>query len=171
MPLVVSIASLMFPFRSSLRSHSRLIKDSPEYGPGAIFGAEGVYTSSASTPSASASSIPLPIHSHSGSHAGPIAGGAVGGIAVISIAVAAIFYIRRRRQRRSPGEAAGAGASEALGSDDGTDRAASPTWSSTAAPQQSPTETGQPMAAMKLYVRRRYDYVPLCVIFLLFPYT
>ncbi|KAI0264830.1 hypothetical protein BGY98DRAFT_939727 [Russula aff. rugulosa BPL654] len=69
--------------------------DSPEYGPGAIFGASGVYTSSASTSSvttssASASSTVPPKHSHSGSHAGAIVGGVIGGIAFIFIVVAAI---------------------------------------------------------------------------------
>ncbi|KAI0268456.1 hypothetical protein BGY98DRAFT_1138715 [Russula aff. rugulosa BPL654] len=69
--------------------------DSPEYGPGAIFGASGVYTSSASTSSvttssASASSTVPPKHSHSGSHVGAIVGGVIGGIAFIFIVVAAI---------------------------------------------------------------------------------
>ncbi|KAI0275680.1 hypothetical protein BGY98DRAFT_991461 [Russula aff. rugulosa BPL654] len=79
----------------------------PEYGPGAIFGVLGVYTSSASTSSAitssastssasaSSSSTAPPTQPHSGSHGGAIAGGVIGGIAVI--AVAAIFYLRRRR--------------------------------------------------------------------------
>jgi hypothetical protein len=34
-----------------------------------------------------------------GGHAGPIAGGVIGGIAIISFAVAAIFYLRRRGSR------------------------------------------------------------------------
>ncbi|KAI0275683.1 hypothetical protein BGY98DRAFT_1098726 [Russula aff. rugulosa BPL654] len=67
--------------------------DTPEYGPGAIFGASGVYTSSAGTSSASATAPPT--QSHSGSHAGAIAGGIIGGIAIISIAVAAILQRRR----------------------------------------------------------------------------
>ncbi|KAI0275684.1 hypothetical protein BGY98DRAFT_991499 [Russula aff. rugulosa BPL654] len=91
---------------------SQAYGDTPEYGPGAIFGASGVYTFSASTSSAStssaitssasasSSSTAPPTHSHSGSHAGTIAGGTVGGIVIISITIAAIlFCIRRRRSQ------------------------------------------------------------------------
>ncbi|KAN0119078.1 hypothetical protein V8E52_004525 [Russula decolorans] len=72
------------------RLASYVAGDNPEYGPGAIFGASGVYTSSAS---ASASSTASSTSSHSGGHVGVIAGGAIGGMAIISIAVAAIFYL------------------------------------------------------------------------------
>ncbi len=80
--------------------------DSPEYGLGAIFGASGVYTSHVSS-YPTASSRP----SHSGSHAGPIIGGILIGVAIISIAVAAIFYLRRRRSRAV---SAGVGASQPI---------------------------------------------------------
>ena len=52
MPLMVSgFVSFMFPFRSSFAfSHTPPFDlDGPEYGPGAIFGASGASTSSAST--------------------------------------------------------------------------------------------------------------------------
>ena len=109
MLLVVSIVSLMFSFLLSLPSPPTFHIDKPEYGPGAIFGASGVYTSSAST-SATASST----SSHSGGHAGPIAGGVIGGIALILIAVAAIFYLRRRRSRAA---SADVGASQYMTND------------------------------------------------------
>jgi len=68
--------------------------DTPEYGPGAIFGASGVYTSSASASPTPSQLAP----SHSGGHGGAIAGGVIGGIAIISIiSLAAIFYLRRGR--------------------------------------------------------------------------
>ena len=75
--------------------------DGPEYGPGAIFGASGVFTSgvtvSPTATSTAASSSTSSTHSHSGGHGGAIAGGVIGGIAGISIiSVAAIFYLRRR---------------------------------------------------------------------------
>ena len=58
--------------------------DTPEYGPGTVFGQGGP-----SAPSAPST------HSHSGA----IAGGVIGGIAMISVPVAAIFYLRRRRSQ------------------------------------------------------------------------
>jgi hypothetical protein len=129
--------------------------DSPEYGPGAIFGASGVYTSGASTSSASASSTASSTPSHSGGHAGAIAGGVIGGIAIISIAGAAIFYLRRRRS-----QAASAGVDY---------HASQPTLNDVTVAQPSP---GSPQT-MKFYVRVLYrcDYVSSCTIFLLFPST
>jgi hypothetical protein len=70
-------------------------KDNPEYGPGAIFGASGVFTSSASA-SSTGSPPTTPPPNGSGSNTGAIVGGVVGGIAVVSIAVVAIFYLRQR---------------------------------------------------------------------------
>ena len=99
---VVSMVAPIFPFRSSAPRSGlspTLDIDGPEYGPGAIFGPSGVYTSGVSTSSASASSTPSYKPSHSGGHAGAIAGGVIGGIAIISIAGAAIFYLQRRRSR------------------------------------------------------------------------
>ncbi len=63
-----------------------------------------------------ASSTTLPKPSHSKGHAGPIAGGIVGGAFIIGVIAAAIFYPRWRKQRR------GVNASEALIPDFGTDR-------------------------------------------------
>jgi len=77
----------------------------PEYGPGAFFGASGVYTSSASASTGS----PSPTAKGSRSKAGPIAGGVLGSIAIVSMAVAAIFYLRRR-SRASSARSAGFGA-------------------------------------------------------------
>jgi len=72
----------------------------PEYGPGAIFGASGVYTSSASA-SSTGSPTPTAPPKGSSSNTGAIVGGVVGGVAVISIAVAAIFYLRQRSRAPS----------------------------------------------------------------------
>ena len=159
--------------------------DTPEYGPGAIFGAEGVSTSTASTPSAStssastpsastsstsASSAALPKTSQSKVHAGPIAGGVVGG--VFFIGAVAIFYLRWRKQRRSqsvvgalirdidetnrPGRAITS--TEPLMtmtmSDDRTEVVGSSTLNSIVSPQPSSSSGVQ---IMKLYVR---DFMP-----------
>ncbi|KAI0275682.1 hypothetical protein BGY98DRAFT_991473 [Russula aff. rugulosa BPL654] len=72
--------------------------DTPEYGPGAIFGASG----------ASSSSTAPPTHSHSGSHAGAIAGGIIGGITIISITIAAILFCIRRRSSQAASADVGA---------------------------------------------------------------
>ncbi|KAI0280143.1 hypothetical protein BGY98DRAFT_372834 [Russula aff. rugulosa BPL654] len=86
--------------------------DGPEYGPGAILGSSAstsstsTYSASAysaggysvSVSSSSASSTTPPTPSHSGSHAGTI-GGVLGSTGIISIAVAAILYLRRKRSQ------------------------------------------------------------------------
>jgi hypothetical protein len=81
-------------------NESHAAGDNPEYGPGAIFAASGVYTSSASA-SSTGSPSPTPPPKGSSSNAGAIAGGVVGGLAVVSIAIAAIFYLRRRSRASS----------------------------------------------------------------------
>jgi hypothetical protein len=73
--------------------------NNPEYGPGAIFGASGVYTSSASA-SSTASPITAP-RKGSSSNTGAIVGGVVGGLAVVTTAVAMIFYLRQRSRAPS----------------------------------------------------------------------
>ena len=111
-----------------------------------------MYTSFSSTSSASTSSattsytdtfpasayytIP-PTLLHSGGHAGVAAGVSVGGLAITSIAVAAILYLRRRRSRAAPADV---GASQPMLNDenDGT------------VVQPSPRP---PPLTMKLYVR------------------
>ena len=100
MPLVVSIVSLMFSFLLSRRCclPPTFHIDNPEYGPGAVFGASGVYTSSTSS---TGSPTPTASPKDSSSSTGPIVGGVVGSIAVVSIAVVAIFYLRRRSRAPS----------------------------------------------------------------------
>jgi hypothetical protein len=74
--------------------------DDPEYGPGAILGALGVYTSSASASSTASRTATPKGHSSNG---GAIAGGIVGGllVAIASIIAAAATFHRRRRSRAS----------------------------------------------------------------------
>jgi hypothetical protein len=62
--------------------------DSPEIGPGAL-----------PRPSSSASptNSPTPLPPSGSSNTGAIAGGVIGGVAMVSIAVIAIFYLRGRR--------------------------------------------------------------------------
>ena len=96
MPLVVSIVSLMLSYSRCYRLPLTFPIDNPEYGPGAIFGASGVYTSFAS---ASSTDYPIPIAG--APNPGAILGGLVGGLAVVSIGVAAIFYLRRRLRASS----------------------------------------------------------------------
>ena len=98
MPLVVSIVSLTFSFFRRYPFSSTFHIDDPEYGPGAISGASGVYTSSASA-SFTASRTAAP-KGHS-SNGGAIAGGVVGGLAIVSIIAAAVIFHRRRRSRAS----------------------------------------------------------------------
>jgi hypothetical protein len=97
-PLVVSLASLALSFFPSLPSHTTFDIDSPEYGPGAIFGPSGVYTSAISSAGASSTGSPslTAVPKGSSSNVGAIAGGVVGGIAMVSIVAGAIFYLRRR---------------------------------------------------------------------------
>jgi hypothetical protein len=118
MPLVVSIISLCSLSSRRYRLPPTFYIDNPEYGPGAIFGASSVYTSSASASSSStstpsAASTPTKTPKGNSSNAGPIAGGIIGGIATISIIVALILYLRRTR-RRSQAAAAGVGASQPI---------------------------------------------------------
>lgn len=85
---------------------SYLVGDSPELGPGAVLGPSGVSTSSDTSPTGSPTLSPPVNHTNTGA----IVGGVVGGVAAISIAVAVIFYLRRRRSRApsaaSPGVSA-----------------------------------------------------------------
>ncbi|KAN0119123.1 hypothetical protein V8E52_004570 [Russula decolorans] len=83
----------------------------PEYGPRAIFGASGVYTSSASA-SATGSPSPTPPPKGSIPNAGAIPGGVIGGIAAISFTVTAAFLYLRRRPRAPSAEYVGTGASQ-----------------------------------------------------------
>ena len=86
------------PFCSLFSGRNRLPPtlhiDNPGYGPGAMSGASGMYTSSAR---ASSTGLPsptlLPSPKGGSPNAGAIAGGVVGGIVVVSIAIAAIFYL------------------------------------------------------------------------------
>jgi hypothetical protein len=82
--------------------------DSPERGPGAILGTSGTTVSASGTPSGATSSLfgdssstVTPTSSPSSkksSNTGAIVGGAVGGVAVISLgAVAIAFFLRQRR--------------------------------------------------------------------------
>ena len=68
--------------------------DEPELAPGAILYPSG---SSVASPSSTSSTSPVPA-GHS-PNSGAIAGGVVGGLAVISITVAAVFLYLRRRSR------------------------------------------------------------------------
>ncbi|KAF8497761.1 hypothetical protein F5888DRAFT_249657 [Russula emetica] len=72
--------------------------DSPELGPGTVLGASSSSVSvSASNAGSSNTGTSIPVGGHS-SNAGAIAVGVIGGIATISILVAAVlFYLRRRR--------------------------------------------------------------------------
>ena len=98
-PLVVRFVSFMFSFSRLYSLPPAFHIGKPEYGPGAIFGASGVYTSSASASSSGSPSL-TPSKGRSSS-AGPIASGVVGGIAVFSIAVAAIIYLLRHSKAQS----------------------------------------------------------------------
>jgi len=72
--------------------------DSPELGPGTVLAASGSSVSVTATAALSSNtSTSIPVGGHS-SNAGAVAGGIIGGIAAISILVAALlFYLRRRR--------------------------------------------------------------------------
>ena len=129
MPLVVSIVSPSAP-RHGLTSTFNI--DTPEYGPGAIFGASGVSTattstrtSSASTSSASTSSAGIPptapptvTPSQSKSHTGVIVGGVVGGIVALGVIIATLFfYLQWRRTRLLQVADVASGASQPMLSD------------------------------------------------------
>jgi hypothetical protein len=85
-------------------SHAHVICfiDSPEVGPGRILSPSGPSASASGPTSAfgdpfSITTTPAYTGRHS-SNVGPIIGGVIGGIAVISILVAALFFYRRRRR-------------------------------------------------------------------------
>ena len=108
---------------SSLRVLTPLLLiDTPELVPGAILGPPSASVAPTSSPLASSStatSSTSPMISpttsivvgHS-SNSGAIAGGVVGGIAVISIVVAAVFLYLRRRPRAPSAEFVGTGTSQ-----------------------------------------------------------
>ena len=81
--------------------------DSPEIAPGTLLGPSGPSSASSTSPTSTSSSTssnsatPVPIRSHS-SNTGAIAGGVVGGLAAISIAIAALLYYLRGRQTPTP---------------------------------------------------------------------
>jgi hypothetical protein len=91
--MIIALTSL-FGFRYGLAPMFEI--DIPEYGPGSIFFPTGVYMFTAS---ASPTAPSTPSHSGARGHAGAIAGGGIGGIAIISIVVASIFYLQRRRSQ------------------------------------------------------------------------
>ena len=164
--------SSLLSFSPSL-SHTHVlffIIDTPEVAPGVLLGASGAtvtatgsgaqsphITSSASSAGTGDSSSPHPTSASTGgssSNIGAIVGGAVGGVAAISIAVAAIFFfLRRQRPQAAPAVAApGFGAFQPpmdeiqrpLTTDDVSYMASSQTVSSM---------PGTPVASMRLYVR------------------
>ena len=67
--------------------------DTPEVLPGQVPGS----SSSSSSVRGSSTATPIPTGKHS-PNVGPIAGGAVGGIAAIFLIVAGLFFYRRRRR-------------------------------------------------------------------------
>jgi len=103
MPLVVRIILSLYSSRYCLTPASFTFIGSPELGPGTVLGASGSYGSvSASETRSSSTGTSIPVGRHS-SNAGAIAGGVIGGIAAISILVAALlFYLRRRRRPLEP---------------------------------------------------------------------
>jgi hypothetical protein len=89
-----------------LHTHARVLPliDYPEVGPGMILGTSGTSVSASGYTNLSTfgapvsnTTMPTPIGRDS-SNVGAIAGGVIGGIAVISILVAALFFYRRRRR-------------------------------------------------------------------------
>ncbi|KAF8465585.1 hypothetical protein DFH94DRAFT_782747 [Russula ochroleuca] len=92
---------------------SYAVGDSPELAPGAVLASGATVSASATgpvsphstSPRESSSTTPAPTHTGSSSNAGAIAGGVVGGVAAISIAVAAIFFFLRRQQPQAPSAA------------------------------------------------------------------
>src|SRR5258708_4648772 len=73
--------------------------DNPEYGPSTFFSPDGVQVTTTTTTPTPLFTVLSPGSGGKSSSAGAIAGGVVGGIAAISIAVAVILYLRGRRSR------------------------------------------------------------------------
>jgi hypothetical protein len=96
LPLLVAVSHL---YLTSL--------DGTEIGPGTLLGPGGTPISSStgptgtSTSSTSSSSTPVPASGHS-SNTGAIAGGVVGGLAAIIVAIASVFFCRRGRHTQTP---------------------------------------------------------------------
>ena len=129
---MLSVVGILYlvSFPSSPSHTLHLISlDTPEIGPGTILGPSSssvsastgptnaypstpassfssYSTSSVSRDSSSNSATPIPIDGHS-SNTGAIVGGVAGGIAAISIVIAALLFYLRLRQRHPPAPPAG----------------------------------------------------------------
>jgi hypothetical protein len=98
-----SVVGILSPTSSPVPSHAYVVYfiDSSEAGPGRILGPSDPSVSASGPTSAfggpfSNATTPAFIGRHS-SNRGAITGGVIGGIAVISILVAALLFLRRRR--------------------------------------------------------------------------